>query len=802
MSNHAAPTARNVGALVGMIALFALLPHTAHGSPGVTFNVNTTTDAVDATIGDGVCDTPAMGTECSLRAAVQEANFDPITEDTISLDVAPVGTAEPHYMLTLTGAGEDAAATGDLDITGPVTIFGNTSVPPVVDGLSADRVFDSFPCSACEVVLADLSIRDGSAITTPSDTGDGGGIQNIGGILTLFNVGMFSTDAQDSGGAIANFSGDVAMFDGAILNATAATDGTGNGGAIANFDGFFGIDSALIANNGIATCGTASGSAVYNTGELIVLASLVSGNTGDCAVGAIANTATGSTTIADSSIDGNRANNGGGLHNLGTALVRRSAFTSNVAVFAYGGAILNEGTLTIENSNFIGNRANHRGGGLYNRLAGAAMLTNVTITFNGTELTNACAGCPPDDGSGGGIYVDGGNVTVKNTILEGNTKKIGALVSPSNCDGPVSTVGSHSLDNGTTCGFGTGNDNLTNTDPMLGPMQNNGGLTNTRALGAGSPAIDAGDNNGCPGTDQRGSSRPTDGNGDGSAVCDIGSYEAPGVAPPGGGGGATPDLKLVGSVNPAQAPVGSPVTFVLSASTVNNALALNVVVTVNVPAGLTITSTSSSRGSGCGPLAGGVLTCNLDFLSSGAAKTGVITIGATIAQAGQHTLTATVRPALGENTADNSVTLTVSTPPVVAPTPAKPSAPTAPKGKKLTGTNRANTLRGGAGPDVLDGRGGNDTLFGLGGNDRLLGGAGSDRLFGGPGLDTLLGGAGNDRLLGGPGLDTLLGGAGNDRLESRDGVRDRVSCGAGKRDLAIVDRKDIVNRDCETVRRR
>jgi Ca2+-binding RTX toxin-like protein len=235
---------------------------------------------------------------------------------------------------------------------------------------------------------------------------------------------------------------------------------------------------------------------------------------------------------------------------------------------------------------------------------------------------------------------------------------------------------------------------------------------------------------------------------------------------------------------------------------VNNVLAQHVIVTVNVPAGLTLTGTSSNRGSGCGALTGGVLTCNLDFLSSGAAKTGVITIGATIAQVGQHTLTATVKPVLGENTADNSVTLTVSTPPVVAPTSPTPSGPTAPKGKKLTGTNRANTLRGGAGPDVLDGRGGNDSLFGLAGDDRLLGGLGNDRLFGGPGRDTLLGGLANDRLVGGLGPDTLSGGAGNDRLESRDGVRDRVSCGTGKRDVVIADRKDVVARDCETVRRR
>jgi Ca2+-binding RTX toxin-like protein len=291
-------------------------------------------------------------------------------------------------------------------------------------------------------------------------------------------------------------------------------------------------------------------------------------------------------------------------------------------------------------------------------------------------------------------------------------------------------------------------------------------------------------------TDQRGNARPADGNGDGSAVCDIGAVEAPAVAPPpsgggGGGGGVTPDLRLVGTVSSAQAQVGSAVTFVLNASTPDDALAQNVVVTVNVPAGLNVTGTTSNRGSGCGPLAAGVLTCRLDFLSGGAGKVGIITIGATVAQVGEHLLTATLTSGSGErNAADNSVTLRVSALPLLPPQVPVAPAPTAPKGKKLTGTGRANVLRGGAGPDVLDGRGGNDTLYGFAGNDRLLGGTG------------------NDRLLGGPGRDTLSGGAGNDRLESRDSVRDQVSCGAGRKDVAIVDRRDVVNRDCETIRRR
>jgi hypothetical protein len=66
-------------------------------------------------------------------------------------------------------------------------------------------------------------------------------------------------------------------------------------------------------------------------------------------------------------------------------------------------------------------------------------------------------------------------------------------------------------------------------DPKLARLQNNGGPTPTRALMLGSPAIDAGPPTDCPATDQRGVSRPRDGNGDGTARCDIGAYE---VAPP------------------------------------------------------------------------------------------------------------------------------------------------------------------------------------------------------------------------------------------------------------------------------
>src|SRR5215470_16698607 len=83
-----------------------------------TFTVNARDDRIDTNPGDGHCDAdPATpGDQCTLRAAVQEANASP-GADTIML---PAGT----YRLTLAGALEDAAATGDLDLFGDVTIIG------------------------------------------------------------------------------------------------------------------------------------------------------------------------------------------------------------------------------------------------------------------------------------------------------------------------------------------------------------------------------------------------------------------------------------------------------------------------------------------------------------------------------------------------------------------------------------------------------------------------------------------------------------------------------------------------------
>jgi uncharacterized Zn-binding protein involved in type VI secretion len=88
----------------------------------------------------------------------------------------------------------------------------------------------------------------------------------------------------------------------------------------------------------------------------------------------------------------------------------------------------------------------------------------------------------------------------------------------------------HNLDSEKTCGFTSAGDQI-NIDPLLGDLQDNGGSTFTHALLAGSPAIDNGDNTGCPKTNQRDFTHPADGDGNRTAVCNIGAFELDGTPP-------------------------------------------------------------------------------------------------------------------------------------------------------------------------------------------------------------------------------------------------------------------------------
>jgi CSLREA domain-containing protein len=227
--------------------------------------------------------------------------------------------------------------------------------------------------------------------------------------------------------------------------------------------------------------------------------------------------------LQQSHVTNNTANcDGGGIRNGGSLGILNSAITNNHSLCTdSGGGIFNQNSLSVQtvvpsgiiglvNVTLSGNTADN-GGAIRND--GTATLIHVTVYDN--EATVADGG-----------LLNHGQMTLLDTIVAGST---GA-----NCGGsePIDSQGGN-IEDTNTCGFDAAGD-LFDTDPMVGPLQNNGGTTPTHALLAGSPAIDGGlTTKECPADDQRGVTRPIDGDGDGEALCDIGAYEAePGEEPP------------------------------------------------------------------------------------------------------------------------------------------------------------------------------------------------------------------------------------------------------------------------------
>ncbi len=226
-------------------------------------------------------------------------------------------------------------------------------------------------------------------------------------------------------------------------------------------------------------------------------------------------------------VSGNYAGyGGGGVHNRsGTLTVTNSTFSGNWAAAPHsvgsGGAILNDAhdgnaTLTVINSTFSGNQSYYIGGGIYND-AGATLTVN-NSTFSGNI-----------DASNAGAIFNLGSMTIGSTILNGGYGNLYGYY------GTVTSLG-YNLSSDAAAGFLTAIGDRINTDPMLGPLQDNGGPTFTHAPLTGSPAIDAGKNFGAATTDQRGAGfvRTFDdastANANGGDGTDIGAYEV--QAPP------------------------------------------------------------------------------------------------------------------------------------------------------------------------------------------------------------------------------------------------------------------------------
>ncbi len=313
------------------------------------------------------------------------------------------------------------------------------------------------------------------------------------------------------------------------LTVTSAPNYAGDKGGIVNASGAtLTVTNCNIQDNGFSA---GEGGNILNLGTMTVTDSFISGVAESGTIpenGGITNE--GMMTVADSTIEDNNQEFGGGIFNSGTLTVRGSTIDQNSSN-ASGGGIDNQGTATVVNStitdNFaaLSNRATNggSGGGIFNYDTGTLTVVNSTIARNFVEGS-----------SGGGLYIQGGTVTLDNTIVALNHSQqgpneadlpddIAGLVSASSAYNLIGTGGSGGLSDGTK------HNQVGVVDPDLLPLGSYGGTTQTIALEPGSPAINAGSvslavdpTTGLPlTTDQRGPGFPRTANG----TVDIGAFE-------------------------------------------------------------------------------------------------------------------------------------------------------------------------------------------------------------------------------------------------------------------------------------
>ena len=536
--------------------LAALLVSAAHAA---TINVNTELDVIGD---DGVCSlreaviaantntaSGALVGECAAGAAGLDEIIVPA--GTYGLSIAPESTTpvavDPttwkvgEYTLTWQTAAyavtvDPDAAVGDLDITESVSIVGAGTGLTIIDGgwtaqpwdvMDAafdpktdpaeitpgfgDRVFHvvSGPLGPGEAVVIDVkmdgfTIRGGKLATVPGltapDTTNFSLRRNGGGVGTSVAAGTFDPAAA-SGGGIGGH------------GAPPVDPGGEEGGATYTLA----LSDVVITSNYAG-----DGGGLYNAALATVTSSTISGNRSNANGGGIYNDAP--MTLTDSTVSGNSAEGGGALFDTGshTTLLVGSTLSGNGAVG--GGGVSSRAGVTIDmlNSTVSGNYGFDVGGGIYTN--GRVNLFHVTVADNVSRSDATSTGAGVNTFPSLSVKVAMRGVLLANN-MRGSDPATRVSVNCGRTGGaalPIDSGGlgmGYNLSSDSSCGLAPSSGNLSDTDPMIDALSDNGGRTRTHALRAASPAINAGLALVGLNVDQRGRAR--------DGVPDIGAYEFP-----------------------------------------------------------------------------------------------------------------------------------------------------------------------------------------------------------------------------------------------------------------------------------
>lgn len=369
-----------------------------------------------------------------------------------------------------------------------------------------------------------ITITGGNANSSSAPNDRGGGMTNTSSSPMLTNVIISNNSAYFFGGGIFNNASSPTLTDVIIENNSISF--IGDGGGIFNENASNPELTRVTISNNTAT---RYGGGMYNAYSSPVLSEvIISSNDADPygSGGGMYNLG-GSPELDDVTFSNNRVRNisvasnanGGGMKNASSSpSLTNVTFASNASNYNGGGIHNSASSPNLTNVTFSGNSAGYKGGGMFNGSSSSPVLMNVTFNGNSSSFR------------GGGIAHDETSTsTLTNVILWGNTATSAGpeIDNPNDGSNPNPTLSYCVVqDQYNSCPSGCTCDNLIFSDPLLKPLTDNGGFTQTMALSIGSSAINAADPSNFPEDDQRGVSRPQ---GD---RCDIGAFELDDLAAP------------------------------------------------------------------------------------------------------------------------------------------------------------------------------------------------------------------------------------------------------------------------------